>query len=138
MGYFVKNRQLQSGSTGVVLPTGSSMNRPGSPVFGMIRYNTTLPGIEYFNGSGWLYLADNSGTTYVVDSFTANGTSAIYTMSLQVSDPAQIIVFVGSIYQTPGGNSTPQAYSVDGGYDITFASPPPNGMTINIIHTDTP
>jgi len=137
MGYFVKNRQLQSGSTGVVLPTGSSMNRPGSPVFGMIRYNTTLPGIEYFNGTGWLYLADNSGTTYVVDSFTADG-SLVYTMSLQVSDPAQIIVFVGSIYQTPGGNSTPQAYSVDGGYDITFASAPPTGMTINIIHTDTP
>lgn len=138
MGYFVKNRQLQSGSSGVVLPAGSSLNRPVDPAFGMLRYNTTLPGIEYFNGTVWLYLADNAGSAYVVDSFTGTGSQSVFTMSIAVSDAAQIIVFVGSVYQTPGGNSTPQAYTVNGGYDITFASPPPNGMTINIIHTDTP
>ena len=57
-------------------------------------------------------------------------------MSVQVSDPAQIMVFVGSIYQTPGGNGTPAAYSVNGGYDITFSSAPPDQLTINVIHTN--
>ena len=27
------------------------------------------------------------------------------------------------------------AYTVDGGYDITFTSAPPDGMPINVIHT---
>jgi hypothetical protein len=57
-------------------------------------------------------------------------------MSVQVSDANQIIVFVGSIYQTPGGNSTPNAYTVNGGYDITFTSPPPSQAVINVIHTN--
>ena len=138
MGYYVKNRRLQSGSSGVVLPTGSSTNRPTSPTFGMIRYNTTLPGVEYFNGSSWIYLLDNSGSAYVVDNFTGDGTTTIFQMSLEVSDPTQILVFVGSVYQTPGaGNGyTPTSYTVNGTVDITFTEAPPLDMTINIIHTN--
>jgi hypothetical protein len=136
MGYFVKNRRLQSGSTGVVLPTGTSSNRPQNPVFGMIRYNTTVPAVEYFDGSVWNYLLYNNGAgIYTVDNFTGDGSTTVYTMSIQVASASQIMVFVGSIYQTPGGNGTPQAYTVNGGYDITFTSAPPNGITINVIHT---
>jgi hypothetical protein len=135
MGYFVKNRRLQSGSSGVVLPTGTAAQRPDNPAFGMIRYNTTAPAVEYFDGTVWQYLVDSSGSTYVVDSFTGDASTEIFTMSYQVSDPTQILVFVGSIYQTPGGNATPQAYTVDGGYDITFDSAPPADITINVIHT---
>ena len=51
MGYFVKNRRLQSGSSGVVLPTGSAANRPDNPAFGMIRYNTDSSLVEFFNGT---------------------------------------------------------------------------------------
>ena len=80
MGYFVKNRRLQSGSSGVVLPTGSASQRPLAPVFGMIRYNTDVPGIEYFNGSSWLYLADNSGSNFVVQTFTGDGSTSTFTL----------------------------------------------------------
>lgn len=136
MGYFVKNRRTMSGSTGVVLPSGPSTLRPDSPDFGMIRYNTDLPGLEYFsgNGQGWLYIADNSGSTYVVDNLTADGVNAVYTMSKQVqnNDPTQIMVFVGSIYQTP---ANPASYSVNG-YSITFGEIPPSGVPITIIHTE--
>jgi len=137
MGYFVKNRRLQSGSTGVVLPTGTSANRPQNPVFGMIRYNTTVPAVEYFDGAVWNYLLYNNGAgIYTIDDFTGDGSTTVFTMSVQVSDPTQIMVFVGSIYQTPGGNSTPNAYTVNGGYDITFTSPPPSQAVINVIHTN--
>ena len=136
MGYFVKNRQLQSGSSGVVLPTGTSNNRPTNPFFGTIRYNTTVPAVEYFDGTQWLYLLSNSGSIYTVDAFTGDGSTTVYTMSVQVSAAAQIIVFVGSIYQTPGGNSTPNAYTVNGSYDITFTSAPPDQSVINVIHTN--
>jgi hypothetical protein len=130
MGYFVKNRRLQSGSSGVVLPTGSSANRPENAAFGMIRYNTDVGLVEFFNGSIWSTLSAGGSITYTVDDFTGDGSTTIFTMSSTVSLATQIIVFVGSIYQDPA-----TSYTVDGGYDITFTSAPPNTVPINVIHT---
>jgi hypothetical protein len=130
MGYFVKNRQLQSGSTGVVLPTGSSANRPDNAAFGMIRYNTDSGLVEFFNGSIWSSLGTGGSVTYTVDDFTGNGVQTVFTMSVAESTATQLIVFVGSIYQDPASS-----YTVNGGYDITFTSAPPNTVPINVIHT---
>jgi hypothetical protein len=130
MGYFVKNRQLQSGSSGVVLPTGSSSQRPTSPAFGLIRYNTDSGLIEYFDGSQFLSLSAG-GITYTVDNFTGDGSTTVFNMSSAPANAQQITVFVGSIYQIPTTN-----YTVDGrSVDITFTSAPPNGISINVIHT---
>jgi hypothetical protein len=130
MGYFVKNRRLQSGSSGVVLPTGSAANRPDNPAFGMIRYNTDSSLVEFFNGSVWSSLSTGGSITYTVDDFTGDGVETEFTMSIAESTETQLIVFVGSIYQDPAS-----AYTVDGGYIITFTSAPPNTVPINVIHT---
>lgn len=130
MGYFLKNRQLQSGSSGVVIPTGSSATRPDAPVFGLIRYNTDTGYIEYFNGSVFQSLTVTGGINYTVDNFTGDGSDTVFTMSIAESNADEIIVFVGSLYQIPTTN-----YTVDGGYDITFTSPPPLGIPINVIHS---
>jgi hypothetical protein len=130
MGIYVKNRRLQSGSTGVVLPTGSSATRPEYPTFGMIRYNTDSGLVEFFNGSIWSTLSTGGSITYIVDDFTGNGVQTVFTMSVAESTETQLIVFVGSIYQDPAS-----AYTVNGGYDITFTSAPPNTVPINVIHT---
>jgi hypothetical protein len=130
MGYFVKNRRLQSGSSGVVLPTGSAATRPDNPAFGMIRYNTDSGLVEFFNGSVWASLSTGGSITYTVDDFVGNGVQTIFTMSIAESTATQLIVFVGSIYQDPA-----TSYTVNGGYDITFTSAPPNTVPINVIHT---
>jgi hypothetical protein len=130
MGYFVKNRQLQSGSVGVVIPTGSSDSRPAAPTFGVIRYNTDLGAVEYFNGIQFVQMGDANSITYTVDSFAGDGSTAVFTMTIEESVTTQIIVFVGSIYQDPA-----TAYTVDGGFDITFSSPPPEGEPISVIHS---
>ena len=130
MGYFLKNRQLQSGSSGVVIPTGSSATRPDAPVFGLIRYNTDTGYIEYFNGSVFQSLTVAGGINYTVDNFTGDGSDTVFTMSIAESNADEIIVFVGSLYQIPTTN-----YTVDGGFDITFTSAPPLGVPINVIHS---
>lgn len=130
MGYFVKNRQLQSGSSGVVIPTGSAAQRPEYPTFGMIRFNTDTGFCEFYNGSIWQNMGVGGIISYTVDDFTGNGSQTVFTMSVAESNPEQIIVFVGSIYQDPAS-----AYTVDGGFDITFTSAPPNSVPINVIHT---
>ena len=130
MPIFIKNRRLQTASTGVVLPTGSSATRPDSPNFGMIRYNTDSALVEFFNGTVWNTLSAGGGITYTVDDFTGDGSTTIFTMSMAESTATQLIVFVGSIYQDPA-----TSYTVNGGYDITFTSAPPNTVPINVIHT---
>jgi len=130
MGYFVKNRRLESGSSGVVIPVGGSATRPLAPAFGLIRYNTDLAAIEYFNGVQYIQLSAAGTVDYSVDSFTGDGSTTVFTMSVQVLTAQQIMVFVGSIYQD---SST--AYSVNGGYDITFTSAPPDGEPISVIHS---
>ena len=130
MGYFVKNRRLQSGSSGVVLPSGGSALRPLDPRFGLIRYNTDLAAVEFFNGTQFVQLSAAGAIDYTVDAFTGDGSTTVFTMSVQESLETQIIVFVGSIYQDPAS-----AYTVDGGFDITFTSAPPDGEPISVIHS---
>jgi hypothetical protein len=130
MGYFLKNRQFQSGSTGMVIPTGSSATRPDAPVFGLMRYNTDIGLIEFFNGSIFQSVASAGGVSYTVDTFAGDGTTVAFNMSVAVSQADEIIVFVGSLYQIPVTN-----YIVDGSVTITFASAPPDGVPINVIHT---
>ena len=130
MGYFLKNRQLQSGSSGVVLPRGPASQRPDYPTFGMIRFNTDTGFVEFYNGTIWQNVGVGGVVSYTVDNFVGDGVETIFTMSVAESVETQIIVFVGSIYQDPA-----TAYTVDGGFDITFTSAPPNTVPISVIHT---
>jgi hypothetical protein len=35
------------------IPAGTTAQRPGTPVTGMFRYNTTTGSLEVYNGSSW-------------------------------------------------------------------------------------
>jgi hypothetical protein len=134
MGYFVKNRRLQSGSSGVVLPAGPSAYRPDAPRFGLIRYNTELGAVEFFNGTAFVQLGAAGAITYTVDNFTGDGSTLTFALSASVAGDDQVIVFVGSIYQTPT-----TAYTITGGSldEITFTSAPPVGEPISVILSST-
>lgn len=132
MGNWVKNRLLESGSTSVVMPAGSSATRPDAPVFGQFRFNTDIGLIEFYNGAVWSPVPASGSIAYTVDDFVGNGVTTVFTMSIQEATAQQIIVFIGSVYQIPVTN-----YTVNGGFDITFTSAPPLGMPINVIHSTT-
>ena len=129
MGYFVKNRQLSSGSTGVGLPVGNSANQPVNPVPGLIRYNTELLTPEFFNGVEFVALSQAGGVVYTLNNFVGDGITVDFTMSVSQTQATQIIVFVGNIYQIPEEN-----YTVSG-FTISFSSAPPLGLPVNVIHT---
>ena len=129
MGRFVKNQQVGYGNASVRIPVGDASERPDVPDFGQIRFNTDSAKVEYYDGTIWSTVSKQGDANIVVDSFTGNGSTSVYTMTSQVSDADQILVFVGNIYQIPGTN-----YTVAGNYDITFTSSPPNTTPINVIH----
>jgi succinate dehydrogenase/fumarate reductase flavoprotein subunit len=130
MGTFLKNRELQSGSTGIRIPYGSAATRPDNPVFGMIRYNTDSGFCEFYNGTIWQTFGTGGAVSYTVDSFIGDGSTVAYTMTVAPADDQQVQVFVGSVYQEPT-----TAYTVSG-TTLTFTSAPPNSVPINIIQTE--
>lgn len=45
---------IMTGTGSLTLPKGTTAQRPGSPVAGMTRFNTTLGDTEYYDGSVWV------------------------------------------------------------------------------------
>lgn len=55
------------------IPVGDNSNRPGTPVNGMIRYNSQLGRYEGYNNGYWLTMsgvADSDGNTYITAELT--------------------------------------------------------------------
>lgn len=56
-----------TGTNKMGVPKGTTGQRPGSPVSGDVRYNSTLNGLEYYNGTAWIIL----GQATTVQKFTS-------------------------------------------------------------------
>ena len=130
-GYTLKNSVLNQGTVeSVVLPVGTAAQRPAAPSVGATRFNTTSGNLEVYNGSAWDSLALEGMTDITVDTFTGDASTTVFgSMTYAVDYAENILVFVNGVFQTPTTN-----YTVDGSYDITFTSAPPNSVAINIIH----
>ena len=51
-----------SGMTGAaILPSGTSAQKPGTPVAGMTRLNTDTKAMEFYNGTSWVQMLDETG-----------------------------------------------------------------------------
>jgi hypothetical protein len=138
MGRFAKNRELKDQGYAIRVPVGSSAVRSGSPVNGLIRYNSDTSKFEFYFNNNWYNLAKEGTVTIVKDSQgsgsnlgAADGVTSTFTMSYTYSSgqEAQVLVYVGNIFQNPG-----VAYTFNGTTTITFTSPPPLGQTIIILH----
>jgi hypothetical protein len=48
----------------LALPSGTTAQRPGSPVAGEIRYNSSTPDVEAYIGSSWTSLSGGGGSSF--------------------------------------------------------------------------
>jgi hypothetical protein len=110
------------------LPAGTTLQRSVTPQTGDIRYNTTSNNLEFYNGTSYQNVATKGNVTIIKDSFTGDGSTASYVLSLTPINENNILVFVGNVFQNPG-----VAYSVTGA-TITFSSPPPGGQAVIVLH----
>ena len=101
------------------IPSGSTAQRPPSPDYGYVRYNTTLGSIEWWTGVTWTQGAKQI-TTQVI---TPNGVDDTYTLDEAVPESGVLININGTVQQ-PG-----VAYTISGD-QITFAEIP---LTTDII-----
>jgi hypothetical protein len=128
MARSLKNPSLGiGGSAAVVLPSGSTYDRPQNPVNGQIRYNTDTQRFEiYYNA--WQSIAILGNVTIQKDLFTGDGVTTSFTLSYIPPDQNSILVFVGNVAQNPG-----DAFTLAGAI-ITFANPPPATYSVVVFH----
>jgi len=66
-----------SGTNGVVIPVGTSLNYPSIVETGMMRYNSDQQYVEIYNGSIWTSVAGNSGGVTLATSVSTSITYAL-------------------------------------------------------------
>jgi len=128
MARSLKNPSVGVGySSAVVLPSGTTADRPQVPVNGQIRYNTDSQRFEiYYNA--WKSIAILGNVTIQKDTFTGDGITNSFTLSYIPPDQNSILVFVGNVAQNPG-----DAFTLSGA-TITFANPPPATYSVVVFH----
>ena len=118
-----------NGTDSLLLPVGSTAQRPsnlpgGSDVAGMIRYNSSITNVEYYNGTSWT--TPGSVTTLIVDNqFNGDGSANVFTLS-NAATTSSAMVSVNGILQIPT-----TAYSVTG-TTLTFTESPAVGDAIDV------
>ena len=132
MARLLKNPDIAPGSLGVRLPIGSQ-SLADAPVDGVVRFNSTNSKVEFYYGNNWNQIAKIGTVEIVKDTFTtANATSSYgpMTYSYTSGQEANVVVFVGGVYQQPSTN-----YSFNGTTSISLSPTSGEyGQTITVIH----
>lgn len=131
-GGLVQGAKLQLASTdSIILPTGSTAERPGgvgyTDTIGMIRFNTTIGSVEWYNGSQWKSGA--TPLTVIADQqFSGDGSTVDFTLS-QAATTNGVIVSINGVVQIPT-----LAYAVGGvgNTTLSFTEAPENGDLIDV------
>lgn len=132
MGRYLKNTVFKTASHAMGAPVGTSVIAPDAPVDGQIRYNSSISKMEYYGSGAWRQIAKEGNVSIVKDSFTGTGSQTDFSpMSYSYSSgqEAQVLVFVGTVYQIPVTN-----YTFYGNTQIHFTSAPSLSSAITILH----
>jgi len=110
-------------NSGLVLPVGTSGQRPGSPDAGTIRFNSTNTTVEVYDGSGWIEVGANDAVTS--DEFDGDGSTTDFTLSETATADTTLVVINGTVQEAG------VAYTVSG-TTLTFTEAPLSGDRIQV------
>jgi hypothetical protein len=113
-----------SGTSGVVIPYGNTVQRPDPAAEGTLRYNNALNQTEIYTGVDWESVG---GTTANItnQTITPDGSSITYTLD-QAATADGILVTINGVSQTPNVAYT---VSID---QITFAEVPETSDIVQV------
>ena len=117
-----------TGTDGVVLPSGTTAERPGSPANGVFRFNTTTDVMEYYDGDAWQSLGNAPGVTSISPT-TETDASANITITgtnFKTGATVQFIGDDGTVYNSPSVtvNSTTTITATTPSSALTVANEP--------------
>jgi len=108
----------------LIIPVGTQGERPGTPVEGMLRFNTTSAGVEAYDGTDWVSLSTNF-TIITSQTFTGDGSTVAFTLN-ETSTTASSLVAINGVLQVPT-----TAYGITG-TTLTFTEAPESGDVIEV------
>jgi len=127
-----------NGTDSMLLPIGTTGQRPSSTgnvdIAGMIRYNSTIQDVEYYNGTTWAAPGSGQTPTITDRQFAGNvaggfgnvdGTNTVFTIQSN-STTAGTVVSINGVIQFPV-----LAYAVSG-TTLTFTEPPAPDDVIDV------
>ena len=119
-----------SSNTGVVVPTGTTGQRPTAQE-GVIRFNTTIGKYEVSqDGSTWTNLrTDATAGTITKDIFTGDGSTTAFTMSTTPTNAKNVILYIDGVMQEPTTN-----YTMSGTTVTTAGEAAHSGARIVVMH----
>src|SRR6056300_391660 len=120
-------------TTGAIrVPDGTTAERPGTPVAGMFRYNTTDGQFEGYT-TEWGAIAGSGGggaagtLDIEQDTFDGDGSTVAFTLNSSCDSENNLQVYIDGVYQSKDN------FSVTG-TTVTFSTAPPNGSAIEVVH----
>lgn len=136
MGRFVKNYGLHTGSYAIRMPLGTNTLGPQVPQSGQVRFNVANNNLEVYYSGAWHGISQAGRVAILTDRFTGDGTTQSFDMVNSPTAPegyvpgqeAELLVFVGNIYQEPG-----VSYTVSGSL-IEFTEAPNPGVRVIVLH----
>ena len=119
-----------SSNTGIVVPTGTTAERPTAEE-GVIRFNTQTSKYEVSqDGSTWENLStDASASTITKDIFTGDGSTTAFTMSTTPANVKNVILYIDGVMQEPTTN-----YTMSGTTVTTAGEAAHSGARIVVMH----
>ena len=134
MGRHLKNYSLNSQALALNIVNTSTANRPAGQN-GQIIYNITTGTFQVYDNA-WTNVSTgtSAAATITKNTFSGDGSTGSFTMSISVTNTQDILVFIGGVYQIPT-----TSYSVSG-TTLTFGSPPPspngfdNDHIVTVLH----
>jgi hypothetical protein len=134
MGRHLKNYSLNSQALALNIVNTSTANRPAGQN-GQIIYNTTTGTFQVYDNA-WTNVSTgtSAAATITKNTFTGDGSTGTFTMTISVTNTQDILVFIGGVYQIPT-----TSYSVSG-TTLTFGSAPPssngfdNDHIVTVLH----
>ena len=113
-----------SSTDSMIIPTGSTAQRPGTGVEGMLRINSSTYKMEYYANSEWK-TADSAFTVIASETFDGDDSTVAFTLS-DSQTTASCIVAINGVLQLPV-----TAYGVSG-TTLTFTEAPATGDKIEV------
>jgi hypothetical protein len=111
-------------TTSMMMPVGTTAQRPGTGVAGMLRFNSTVTALEFYDGTEWQN-AQGSFTVIASQTFSGDDSTTAFTLS-ESQTTASCIVSINGVVQLPT-----TAYSVSG-TTLTFTEAPATGDAIEV------
>ena len=112
-------------TSSILIPAGNLVQRPGTGVTGMMRFNSTTNSLEIYNNTDWIGVGSTIFTVITDQQFNGDGATTAFTLA-NASTTAATIVSINGILQIPTS-----AYSV-ANVTLTFTEAPASGDLIDV------